>query len=312
MKVAVTCHQLIRDIDALRDKFVQAGYDLVVANVPGQHLEGAELVSALEGCVGVIAGDDQFTDEVMGALPDLKVISKWGVGVDGIDREAAKRRGIVVRNTPGMFDEEVADISITYVVMLLRELALIDRRVRSGTWYKPAGTSTQGLALGIIGLGGIGRALTRRARAFGLDVIGFDPSAESQRLAEADGAKMVELSELFSSSDVISVNCPLNSSTRNLINSETLAQCKDGVHLVNTGRGAVVDTDALTEALLSGKVASAALDVLEVEPLDLSHPIASLDQVIFGSHNASNTLQASMRTHHRAFDNLVEELTALS
>lgn len=308
MKVAVTCHQLIRDIEALRNRFDEADLELVVAKVPGQHLEGEELVEALEGCIGVIAGDDQFTEAVMTQLSELKVISKWGVGIDGIDRDAAKRLGITVRNTPGMFDDEVADISLAYVIMLHRELVQIDRRVRSGSWYKPAGTSSAGQTLGIIGLGGIGRALAKRATLLAMKVLGTDPSPESQRLALQSGAEVVELDTLLSKADIISINCPLNPSTRKMFNAETLGLCKNGVHIVNTGRGAVVDTDALYQALVSGKVKSAALDVLEEEPLNTNHPIANLDQVVFGSHNASNTLQASMRTHHRAFDNLLEEL----
>ena len=308
MKVAVTCIQLIRDLDLCRSQFESAGLEPVAASVPGQHLEGDDLVAALDGCVGVVAGDDQFTPDVLERSPTLRVISKWGIGVDGINREAADRLGIVIRNTPGMFDDEVGDVTMAYIVDVARHLTLIDRGIRAGGWPKPPGTSLGGATLGIVGLGGIGRAVARRAVVAGMRVVGFDPSDESARLAKAIGVEIVGLESLWSSSDFISVNAPLNPQTHHLVNDDAFAQMKTGVRIVNTGRGPVVSTDALIRALNSGKVAGAALDVMESEPVPTSHPIREFEKVIFGSHNASNTLEASMRTHLQAVSNLIEEL----
>jgi D-3-phosphoglycerate dehydrogenase len=311
VKVAVTCIQLIRDLELCRGQFEASGLEPVAASVPGQHLEGDDLVASLDGCVGVVAGDDQFTPEVLERSPHLRVISKWGIGVDGINREAADRLGIVVRNTPGMFDEEVGDVTMAYIVDVCRHLTLIDRGIRSGCWPKPPGMSLAGSVLGVVGLGGIGRAVAKRALVSGMKVVGFDPGEESARLARELGVDTVELDVLLSDSDVISVNAPLNPSTLHLIDASAFAAMKHGVRLVNTGRGPVVSTDALVEALRSGKVAAAALDVMEQEPVPTGHPLREFDSVVFGSHNASNTNEASMRTHVRAIQNLIDELEAL-
>ncbi len=308
MKIAVTCIQLIRDIEQWRPALEQAGFDVVVPDIPGQHLEGDALVTALDGCVGVVAGDDKFTAEVQDRLADLRVISKWGIGVDGIDRPHAASRGTVVTNTPGAFDDEVADITMAYTIMLLRQLHVIHEGVRDGGWPKPAGRSLGGLRMGIIGLGGIGRAVVRRAVVAGMDVVGSDPSPESRAAAEADGAAIVDIDELMATSDVVSVNCPLTPETHHLVDDARLAAMRPGGYLVNTGRGDVVDTVALAAALRAGHLAGAALDVLEEEPPAPDNPIRGIDTVIFGSHNASNTFEASARVHRRAIENLARAL----
>ena len=308
MRVGITCIQLIRDIAEWRPALEQAGFEVVVPEIPGQHLEGDALVAAMEGCVGVVAGDGKFTSDVQERLPDLRMISKWGIGVDGIDREHAARRGTTVTNTPGAFDDEVADVTIAYAVMLLRQLHVIHEGVRDGGWPKPAGRSLGGKRLGVIGLGGIGRAVVRRAVVSGMEVIGSDPSSESQAAAVADGARVVDFDELMSTSDVISVNCPLNAATHHLVNETSLATVRRGAYLVNTGRGDVVETVALADALRSGQVAGAAVDVIEEEPPGPDNPIRSAPNVIFGSHNGSNTLEASARVHRRSIENLAREL----
>ena len=309
--VAVTCIQLLRDLEAHRGPLDDLGWEIVTPSVPGQHLEGQALVDALRGCIGVVAGDDRFTAEVQTALPDLRVISKWGIGIDGIDLESAAELGIVVRNTPGMFDEEVGDVTMEYITMLTRQLALIDRGIRSGGWPKPPGRSLAGLTVGIIGLGGIGRAVARRAAVAGMRTIGSDPSSASQNAAIELGVDVVPLPTLLEQSDVVSVNCPLNASTRHLLDEDAFSRLRPGSFVVNTGRGPVVKTDALVAALRSGHLGGAAVDVLEIEPTPADSPLRDFDNVVFGSHNASNTLEASARTHDIAIAHLIEEIGKL-
>lgn len=308
MKIAVTCIQLIRDIDHWRSALEAAGFEVAIPKIAGQHLEGDELIVAMQGCVGVVAGDDKFTAAVQDQLPELRVISKWGIGVDGIDRDHAATVGTVVTNTPGAFDDEVADVTMAYAVMLLRQLHVIHEGVREGGWPKPAGHSLGGQRLGVIGLGGIGRAVVRRGVVAGMEVVGSDPSPESQGLAMEAGASIVDIDTLIATSDVISVNCPLNSQTHHLVNAARLATVRQGAYLVNTGRGDVVETVALADALTSGRLAGAAVDVLEEEPPSPDNPIRSAPNVIFGSHNGSNTLEASARVHRRSIENLAREL----
>ncbi len=308
MRIGITCIQLIRDLDDVRGALEAAGFDLVVPELPGQYLEGDALVDALEGCVGVVAGDDQFSAEVIGRLPELRTIAKWGIGVDGIDFAAADAAGIEVTNTPGEFADEVADVTITYVTMLARGLHLIDRGVRAGGWPKPAGRSLSGLTLGIVGLGSIGRAVVARGRFLGMRVLGTDPSPTSAKAAREIGAQVVDLDDLLTGSDVITVTAPHNESTHHLLGPAAFGRMRTGALLVNTGRGPVVDTGALIEALEEGTIAGAALDVLEEEPPGPDHPLRCFDNVIFGSHNASNTLEASARVHRRALANLAASL----
>jgi D-3-phosphoglycerate dehydrogenase len=311
VKVAVTCIQLIRDIEQHRAALEGAGYEVVVPSIPGQHLEGDALVDAVAGCVGVVAGDDRFSRSVLERLPELRVISKWGIGVDGIDHDAARDHAVVVRNTPGMFDDEVADVTMAYLVGLARSLFQIDRGIRAGGWPKPAGTSLAGSTLAIVGLGGIGRAVGRRALAAGMRVVGSDPSEASAAAARADGIAVLPFVEAIADAAFMSVNCPLTPDTFHLLGADAFAAMRPGVRVVNTGRGAVIDTTALVGAIESGRVAAAALDVLEEEPPGPDHPLRRFEQVVFGSHNASNTLEASARTHVRAVQNLLDELARL-
>jgi D-3-phosphoglycerate dehydrogenase len=241
----------------------------------------------------------------------LRVISKWGIGIDGIDLGAAAERDIVVRNTPGMFDDEVADVTMAYVVMLDRHLAVIDRGIREGRWPKPAGTSLSTQTLGIIGLGGIGRAVAKRAAVSGMRILGVDPSAESCAMAAEHGVAACDLDALLANSDVISVNAPLNPATFHLLDAVAFTKMRLGVRIVNTGRGPVIDTDALVDALSSGQVGGCAVDVLEEEPPPIHHPLRQFEQVVFGSHNASNTLEASARTHDVAISHLIDEIEQL-
>ena len=308
MRIAITCLQLIRDLDDVRAATEEAGLEIRVPEVRGQHLEGDALVEAVEGCAGVVAGDDRFTAAVLARLPGLRVISKWGIGLDGIDLEAAAARGIAVTNTPGAFDDEVADVAMAYTIMLLRGLGAVHEGVRRGEWPKPAGRSARGLRMGIVGLGGIGRALARRAAAAGMETIGTDPAPRSRAAAEAAGTALAPLDALLSASDVVSLHCPLTPETRHLLNARRLAAMKPGAFVVNTGRGGLIDTTALAAALRSGRLAGAALDVLEEEPPSPSNPMLHAGNVILGSHNASNTLEASARVHRRALANLARAL----
>ncbi len=308
MKIAITCRQLVRDLDGLRGALEEAGFALQVPEIEGQHLEGEALVEALQGCVGAVAGDDRFSAEVLARLPQLRVISKWGVGLDGIDRAAAEARGIVVANTPGAFDDEVADVAMAWTVTLLRRLTAAHDGVKAGRWPKPAGRSARGLRMGIVGLGGIGRALARRAATAGMETVGCDPDAASRAAAEAAGVRILSLEALLASSDVVSLHCPLTPETRHLLDARRLAAMKPGALIVNTGRGGLIDGAALAEALAGGHLGGAALDVFEEEPPPPSEPLLAADNVVFGSHNASNTLEASARVHRRALVNLARAL----
>jgi D-3-phosphoglycerate dehydrogenase len=309
MRVLLTCPQMQANFAEHADRLAAAGLECDLPPVV-QALSESELLEIIDRYDGMVAGDDEITAAVLekGAAHRLKVISKWGVGVDGIDLVAARRLGIAVTNCPGAFDAEVADVCVGHLVLLARGLHVVDAMIREGSWHKVLGTSLNGATIGIVGLGGIGRALAKRVLAMEMTVLGYDPVAASQEAAAALGVRIVELDELLRSVDYLSLNCPLTADNRHLLNRDSLATVKPGLRIVNTGRGPLIDEAALVEALQDGRVAGAALDVFEVEPLPMGSPLRTLPQVILGSHNSSNTAEAGARTSRTAVDNLLREL----
>ncbi len=308
-RVAVTCTHLIRDIDGYRQSFADAGLELVLPDVPGQELAGDELVAAMDGIVGVVAGDDQFTDDVMAQLRDLKVISKWGIGLDGIDLPAAAARGITVTNTPGMFGNEVAEQALAYLFALVRGIVDVDREVRAGGWPKPVGRSVGSLSAFVLGLGDIGRTLVTKLQALGVTVSGSDPSPEAATFAGQAGIELGDPADLSKDVDVVFVTAPLNPATRGMVDAAFIDGMWSGSWLINVGRGPIVVGSAVADALETGHLAGAALDVFEIEPLE-DERLRTAPNLILGSHNASNTFEACHRTHERAIANLVENLSS--
>ena len=217
---------------------------------------------------GWLAGDDRITRKVLTkALPALKVISKWGTGIDSIDLAAAKELGVPVCNSPGAFSDAVAEVGIGYVLMLARDLGLTDRAVRRGEWPKPRSRELPGQTLGMIGLGAIGRGIARRAQALGMTVVFHDPFVPGEIEEAGLRARPVSLDLLARESDFVCLACNLTAENRHLVNTDFLAKMKPTAFLVNVSRGPLVDEPALTAALTSGQIAGAGLDVFESEPL---------------------------------------------
>jgi D-3-phosphoglycerate dehydrogenase len=238
----------------------------------------------------------------------LRAISKWGVGIDNIDLEAARSRGIRVTNTPAAFGDEVADVVIGYLVLLARNLHRIDKQVREGEWAKPEGVSLAGRTIGIVGLGDIGMAVARRTLAMGMSVLGSELDGKRRDRAAGLGVEVVDLDRLLASVEVLSLNCPLTPATYHMIDSAAIGRMKPGTWIINTARGGLIDEGALVVALADGRVGAAALDVFETEPLPSDSPLRGMAHVILGSHNSSNTREAVERTSARAIENLVAAL----
>ena len=307
-KVVISCRQMHQVLAHVRSGLDAAGYELVIPELTGQHLDEADLLRILPGCVGIIAGDDRLTARVIDGAPGLRAISKWGVGMDAIDVQHANRRGIAVTNTPGMFDDEVADVALGYLILLARQLHRVDADVRQGCWSKPAGRSLAGMTVGVVGLGGIGSAFVRRALVLGMTVVACDPASEARHRAGRLGIDLVGLDELVMGADVVSLMAPLTASTRHLLNADLLSRMRPGSWIVNTARGPLIDQEALVGALRAGHIAAAALDVFEDEPLPREHPLTTMANVVLGSHNGSNTHEANLRTSHAAARNLLRSL----
>lgn len=306
-RVVITCPQLLRTFDEHRARFDSAGIEVELPDVV-QQLSEDEMRAMIGRFDGIIVGDDPLTAPVLAQATRLRVISKWGVGIDNIDLDEARARGIRVTNTPGAFGDEVADVAIGYLILLARGLHVIDRRVRQGEWAKLEGVSLGGRTLGVIGLGSIGQAVARRALAMGMQVVGHDPSEAQGAAARALGVEVSDLDGLFPRADVVSLNCPLTAENRHMLDGARLAALPRGAWIINTARGPLVDEPALIAALQSGQVGAAALDVFESEPLAADSPLREMPNVILGAHNASNTAEAGRRVSERAITNLIEGL----
>jgi D-3-phosphoglycerate dehydrogenase len=240
----------------------------------------------------VVRSAVQVDDALMEKAPKLRVIGRAGVGVDNIDAEAATRRGIVVMNTPGANAVAVAELTIGLMLALARKLPAANASMHAGKWEKKnlQGAELRGKALGILGLGRVGLEVARRARGFGLEIIGSDPFVSAAVAREA-GIKLVTLEELIAGSDYLTLHVGLTPQTTGVINAKTIAKMRKGVRIINCARGELIEDEALIAALKSGQVAGAALDVFTVEPPKES-PYFALDNVILTPHVAGSTGEA--------------------
>lgn len=309
-RVLVTCPPMLGMFDAFVAPALELGLELVPAEVT-QTLSEDELIKLLPQFDGWIIGDDPATQQVFEAAQSgsLKAAVKWGIGVDNVDFKACQALGIPIINTPGMFGREVADVAVGYVIALARHTVEIDRGVRGGTWPKPRGLSLAGRTVAVVGYGDIGRNTARRLLAADMRVIAYDPYVEANSLEE--GVSLSPWPERLREADFVVVNCALTPSSHHLLNAQAFAAMKPGVRLVNVGRGPVIDEQALIASLASGQVHSAALDVFEQEPLPADSPLRSHTSCIFGSHNASNTVDGVERTSHKAIQLLAGFLQEL-
>jgi len=281
------------------------GLSLIVPAVH-ERLGETELLSYAGQFDGTICGDDHYTSRVLEACsPRLKVISKWGTGIDSIDRKTAEHLGIQVCNTPNAFTLPVADTVLGYMLTFARRFPWMDRAVKSGHWEKIPGRSLSECTLGVVGVGKIGKAIILRARAFGIKVLGNDIIPIDPVFLSKNRVEMTSLDDLFTRSDYISLNCDLNPTSYHLVNNKTLSYINPSAILINTSRGPVVDEIALISALQSGKLAGAALDVFENEPLTIESPLTKMDHVLLGSHNANSSPKAWERVHQNTINNLL-------
>jgi D-3-phosphoglycerate dehydrogenase / 2-oxoglutarate reductase len=267
-----------------------------------------ELIAIIGDYDGMIAGDDPLSERVLSRAKRMRIISKWGVGTDGIDLDAARSLGIAVTNTPGVFGEDVADVAAGYLVVAARQLHRIHDSVVDGGWFKYEGVRLAGMTLGIAGYGSVGAALTRRGVGFGMTVIAHDVDESARERATSDGVEAVGLEELFRRSDFLVLCLPLTDESRRVVDRRRLALMPHGSILVNVARGGLVDEEALVEALATGRLSAVALDVFAEEPLPIEHPLRRFPQCVFGSHNASNTREGVLRTSEIAVENLLNGL----
>jgi len=284
------------------------GLKLIVPKVH-ERLEEDEILSYAGQFDGAVCGDDRYSARVIEAcLPRLKVISKWGTGIDSIDSEAADRLGVRVCRTPNAFTLPVTDTVMGYILAFARRQPWMDRDVKSGKWEKILGRALHECTLGVVGVGAIGKSVVRRARAFGMKVLGNDIVEIDHVFIAETGVEMTDLPSLLAVSDFVSINCTLNPTSHHLMNAETLAMMKPNAVLINTARGPIVHEEALVAALQSGTIGGAALDVFEEEPLPHDSPLMKMDNVMMAPHNSNSSPAAWERVHWNTIRNLLEGL----
>lgn len=306
--ILLTAPYMLPFLDRFKPVFEKYAMDLIVPDVQ-ERMEEDDLLKYAGQFDGAICGDDRYTARVLDAcFPRLKVISKWGTGVDSIDASACSRLNIILCRTPNAFTTPVADTVLGYMLAFARRGPWMDAAMKRGEWVKIPGKTLSECTLGIIGIGNIGKAVTRRAKAFGMKVLGNDIVEIDHVFISETGIQMTDLQSLLSESDFVTVNCDLNPSSHHLINSKTLAQMKSSAILINTARGPIVDENALVAALRSGQVGGAALDVFEHEPLPLDSPLLKMDNVLLAPHNSNSSPAAWERIHWNTIRNLVEGL----
>lgn len=306
-KVLVSAPYMQPVPEKYRKVLEESGVEILVRPVSERFSE-EELLKLVGDVDGVISGDDEFTVRVFDAAKKLKVISKWGTGTDSIDREAAAAHGVAVRNTPNAFTIPVADSVMGYILCFARKLPWMNEHMRGGEWEKVPGFSLSEGVLGIIGVGNIGKAVAKRAAAFGMRLLGTDPVEMPGEFLKETGIAMVSKEELLKNSDFVSLNCDLNPTSRHIMGGVEFKLMKPTACLINTARGPLVDEPGLVRALGEEEIGGAALDVFEVEPLPADSPLRVMANVMLAPHNSNSSPAAWERVHENTVINLLEEL----
>ena len=305
MKILVTPTSFLKNPQA--KAMVEAFADEIVYNPQTRPLEAEEVLALLDGVDGYIAGLDYITAEVINRAPEsLKVISRYGAGVDRVDLEAAKAKGITVTNTPGTNAVAVCELAFGLMLSLARAIPRLDNAVKKGEWPRNNGTELAGKTLGVVGFGAIGKNLATRARAFGMNVIAYAPYFDAAFAAQ-HGVAQKSLDEVIAGADFISLHVPLTKETKYMIGEDAISRMKDGAFVINTARGGLIDEAAAAKALHSGKLGGIGLDAYEVEPVTES-PLLGLANVVMTPHTGAHTNEAIAGMGIMAAQNLIDVL----
>jgi D-3-phosphoglycerate dehydrogenase / 2-oxoglutarate reductase len=306
-KVLVSAPYIQPVIDRFKQKLTENNIDIIVPSV-NERLEEIELLELVGDIDGAICGDDRFTERVLASAPNLKVISKWGTGIDSINQDACQKLGIKICNTPDAFSKPVADTVIGYMLCFARKLPWMDRQMKNGIWDKIPGRSLGEMTLGVIGVGNVGKTVVKRAQAFGMRILGNDIREIPQSFVSDTGIEVVSKEVLLQQADFVSLNTDLNPKSHHLMNTDRFKEMKSSAVVINTSRGPVIKEDDLIAALQDNVIGGAALDVYEDEPLPEDSPLKKMDNVMLAPHNANSSPEAWEAVHHNTINNLIQVL----
>lgn len=301
--ILITTSSFAKHDKAPAEKLEKNGFEIIL-NPHGRKLSEAEALQLLEQYKpdALLAGIEPLTAAIIEkAASHLKIISRCGIGLDSVDLKAAEKNNIIVTNTPDAPTIPVSELTIGMILGLLRQIHISDAGIRQGEWTRPMGNLLYNKTVGIIGCGRIGSRVARMLKAFECEVLGFDVMVK-----ESDVFRMVDLDELLSFSDIVSLHLSYSEQTHHMINQERLNRMKVGAFLVNAARGGLIDEEALSQALNSGHLAGAALDCFESEPYQ--GPLKELDNVLLTGHIGSYAVEARAMQEMQAVDNVLNSL----
>jgi D-3-phosphoglycerate dehydrogenase len=301
------------DIETLHERGAQIIYGHPVSRADLRYTEDQVIELCKDADAILMMTRDPITPKVLDSCPKLRIISKYGRGIDHLPLDAAAERGIIIANTPTTHSGTVAEFSFMLMLMIMRDFVNHQEKlIKQGKWRNPSmgGHELKGKTVGLIGLGSIGKAMARRLVGWEVKVLASDPNV-TKEAAMAVGATLVDQDTLLAQSDVISLHASLLPSTRHMIGKNEFAKMKNGVFLINNARGALIDTEALIEALKNRKIAAAGLDVFEYYPLRLDDPLRNFENVILTPHESGTTDEADTRVSDQAIENIATALLGI-
>ncbi|MBF7095696.1 phosphoglycerate dehydrogenase [Alkalibacter mobilis] len=288
-KILVTATKYSENCSAAKKMLEEAGFE-VLENPYNRPMTFEELKEYLPVIHGVVAGVDAWNEEVFSLAPNLKVIGRFGVGVDNIDLEAAKRHGVKVMNARGANADAVAELVLGGIIASFRQFNYLDKTTREGMWERYVGHTLRNKQVGLVGFGAIAQYVAKLVKAFDAEVVAYDVY-QDEKAAEKLGVKFVEFEDLIKTSDVISLHIPCIPATKKMINRDAFEMMKENALLVNTARGPIVDEEALYEVLKEKRIFGAVLDVFEKEPTSKDNKLFTLDNVLVFPHTAAETYE---------------------
>lgn len=281
----------------------------IVFNPLGRPLQEDELIPLLKDCDGYIAGLDDVTEKVIGSCERLKVISRYGAGVDRVDLKAAREKNIKVTNTPGVNAEAVAELTMGLILSLARKIPYLDVQTKSNKWIRSSGIELCGKVFGVVGLGAIGKAVAKIAQGFSMNVIAYDPYLDKKYASEHQIAER-SFENLIREADIISLHLPSMPSTHHLIDRKAMESMKDGVIIINASRGGIMDESAAYEFLKNGHIGGLGPDAFEAEPPQ-NLPLFAFENVVVTPHAGAHTKEATLNMENLSIENLINVLSGL-
>jgi len=320
MRILVTAQAFAVSGSAFRDKLGKLGCTIVDSETWGP-LKLDRLIDQARGCDAIVAAIDPYCEAAFDALPRLKLIARCGIGIDSVDLASATEHGIIVTNVPDAMTDAVADYCMGLLLSVARHIHIGYVCMQAGGWAEYPGVELRGKTLGLVGFGRIGQAVASRALGFGLKLAVHDPwmqtAIESGKLDGkldgdlvrlASGVSWMDLNELLEGSDFVSIHAPNTPKTRHMIDRQGFGKMRRTAYLINTARGALVDPAALIEAVRTGQIAGAAMDVYEQEPLPVDHPLRSAPNLLLTPHNAFNSHEAAVRMSQGCYEPILDIL----